>query len=498
MSLRDWPIKQKLTAILLLISGLVLLLTAAAFVTYEVVAFRQMTLKDLSTLGRIIAANSTASLAFANEADAREILSALRAEPHVVAAGLYDKDGRVFSRYPADLPGETLPAVPGQDGYRFEQGYVIGFEPVAEVGNARLGTLFLKSDMKAVSRTLRLSAAIATGVMGISLLAAYLLAAVLQGRISQPILALAETAKAVSIRHDYSVRASKLGEDELGALTDAFNQMLGRIEDQDRALRESKSKLQHYATELEQRVADRTHELQERNEALRRNAAELLAANTELDAFAYSVSHDLRAPLRSIDGFSQVLLEDYGAQLDEAGRDSLKRVRAASQRMGTLIDDLLKLAWVTRAELRTEVVDLSGMARDIAAELRRTTPERRVEFAIAQGLEARGDPRLLRVVLENLLRNSWKYTAKQAQPRVEFGSIDGSGERAFIVRDNGAGFDMKYADKLFGAFQRLHSAAEFEGTGVGLATVRRIINRHGGRIWAEGAVDQGATFYFTL
>jgi len=166
MSLRDWPIKQKLTAILLLISGLVLLLTAAAFVTYEVVAFRQMTLKDLSTLGRIIAANSTASLAFANEADAREILSALRAEPHVVAAGLYDKDGRVFSRYPADLPGETLPAVPGQDGYRFEQGYVIGFEPVAEVGNARLGTLFLKSDMKAVSRTLRLSAAIATGVMG--------------------------------------------------------------------------------------------------------------------------------------------------------------------------------------------------------------------------------------------------------------------------------------------------------------------------------------------
>ena len=245
MSLRDWPIKQKLTAILLLISGLVLLLTAAAFVTYEVVAFRQMTLKDLSTLGRIIAANSTASLAFANEADAREILSALRAEPHVVAAGLYDKDGRVFSRYPADLPGETLPAVPGQDGYRFEQGYVIGFEPVAEVGNARLGTLFLKSDMKAVSRTLRLSAAIATGVMGISLLAAYLLAAVLQGRISQPILALAETAKAVSIRHDYSVRAAKLGDDELGALTDAFNQMLGRIEDQDRALRESKSKLQH-------------------------------------------------------------------------------------------------------------------------------------------------------------------------------------------------------------------------------------------------------------
>jgi len=491
MPLRDWPIKQKLTAILLLVSSSVLLLTAAAFVTYEVLAIRRTTLKNLSTLGRVIAANSTASLAFANEADATEILSALRAEPHVVAAGLYDKNGRLFARYPASLPGDALPAIPGRDGYRFEDSYVIGLEPVAETGNPRLGTLYLKSDMQVVSRALRLSAAIGAGVMAISLLAAYFLAAVLQGRISQPILALAETAAAVSARQDYSVRAPKLGEDELGTLTDAFNLMLGRIEDQNRELR-------RYATELEQRVTERTHELQERNEALRRNAAELLAANTELDAFAYSVSHDLRAPLRSIDGFSQVLLEDYGAQLDESGRDSLQRVRAASQRMATLIDDLLKLARVTRSEMRTELVDLSKIARDIATELHRSTPERQVDVTIAQGLEARGDVRLLRVALENLLRNSWKYTAKQPRPRIEFATVEGNGERVFMVRDNGAGFDMQYADKLFGVFQRLHSADEFEGTGVGLATVRRIITRHGGRIWAEGAVDRGATFYFTL
>ncbi len=498
MALYDWPIKRKLTAILLLISGLVLLLTSAAFVTYEVMAFRQTTLKNLSTLGRVIAANSTASLAFANEADATEILSALRAEPHVVAAGLYDRDRRLFARYPVDLPGDALPAAPEGDGYRFEGGYVIGLEPVAEVGNPRLGTLYLKSDMKALTRTVRLSAAIAAGVMAVSLLAAYLLAALLQGRISQPILALAETARAISTRQDYSVRARKLGEDELGTLTDAFNQMLGRIEDQDGALRASEEEVRRYATGLEQRVAERTHELEERNEALRRNAAELLAANQELDAFAYSVSHDLRAPLRSIDGFSHVLLEDYAAQLDEAGRDSLRRVRAASQRMGTLIDDLLNLARVTRAEIRTETVDLSRMARDIAAELQRTDAARRVEFVIAPGLKARADPPLLRVVLENLLRNSWKYTAKQPRPRVEVGSVEANGGRAFMVRDNGAGFDMKYMDKLFGVFQRLHSATDFEGTGVGLATVRRIITRHGGRIWAEGAVDQGATFYFTL
>jgi light-regulated signal transduction histidine kinase (bacteriophytochrome)/HAMP domain-containing protein len=345
---------------------------------------------------------------------------------------------------------------------------------------------------------LRLSAGIAVGVLGFSLLAAYVLATALQGRISQPILALAETAKTVSARQDYSVRAPKLGEDELGTLTDSFNQMLGHIEDQDRALRASQEELQHYATELEQRVAERTRELEARHEALRRNAAELLAANQELDAFAYSVSHDLRAPLRSIDGFSQVVLEDYAAQLDDAGRDALRRVRAASQRMGALIDDLLKLARVTRAEMRTEAVDLSDMVQDITAELQRGTPERRVEFAIDPGLRARGDPQLVRVALENLLRNSWKYTARQPRARVEFGSIDENGERVFLVRDNGAGFDMKYMDKLFGVFQRLHSTAEFEGTGVGLATVRRIITRHGGRIWAEGAVDRGATFYFTL
>jgi signal transduction histidine kinase len=491
MSLRDWPIKRKLTAILLLISGLVLVLTSVAFVTYEVVTFRQTILIHLATRSRILAANSTAALAFANEADATELLGALQYDPHMVAAALYGRDGRVLATYPAAASSDLIPAAPEQDGYRFEGSRLVAFTPVAQGGNERLGTLYIASDTKAVSDALRLSGVIAIVVLAIAMLAAYALAAALQGTISHPILALAETAKAVSTRQDYSVRAPKLGADELGALTDAFNQMLGRIAEQ-------KDELQGYAAGLEKRVEERTRELEERNESLRRNAAELLAANTELDAFAYSVSHDLRAPLRSIDGFSQILLEDYAAQLDEAARESLQRVRAASQRMGTLIDDLLKLARVTRAEIRTEDVDLSGMARDIVADLQRSTPERQIEFVIAPGLKTRGDTRLLRVALDNLLRNSWKYTAKQPAPRVEFRSADANGGKAFIVRDNGAGFDMKYADKLFGVFQRLHSAADFEGTGIGLATVRRIINRHGGRIWAEGAVDQGATFYFTL
>lgn len=490
MALRDWPIKRKLTALLLLTSGLVLLLTSAAFVTYQVVTFRQTMRDNLSTRARLLAANSTASLAFANDADATEVLSALKSDPHMVAAALYDQNGHVFATYRAD-PAADIPATPQPDGYRFERGRLIGFAPVAQQENARLGTLYLASDTEAVSDALRLSGIIALAVLAIALLAAYALAAALQGRISAPVLVLAQTAAAVSEHQDYSVRAPKLGDDELGKLTDAFNQMLGRIEEQ-------KQELQQYATELEQRVAERTRELEQSNEALRRNAAELAASNDELDAFAYSVSHDLRAPLRSIDGFSQVLLEDFAAQLGDAGRDSLQRVRAASQRMATLIDDLLKLARVARAEFRIERVDLSTLAREIVSDIQRATPDRHVDFAITPGLEAQGDSRLLRVVLDNLLRNGWKYTGRQLAPRVEFTAEDKNGGRVFLIRDNGAGFDMQYVDKLFGVFQRLHSAAEFEGTGVGLATVRRIISRHGGRIWAESAVDQGATFYFTL
>src|SRR2546427_5149982 len=237
MSLRDKPIRQKLMAILLLTSGVVVVLTCAAFLTYEFVTFRQTTLKNLSTLGRVHATTRAASLASQSGADARDILSALRAEPHIVAAGLYDKDGKLFARYPADLPVAALPAAPDQDGYRFEHSHLVGYAPVAQASNARLGTLYLQSDLTAVYGTLRLTGAIAALVMAVSLLVAYLLSTALQGMISRPILLLAETAKGVSDRQDYAVRAPKVAEDELGVLTDAFNHMLGRIQDQNRELR---------------------------------------------------------------------------------------------------------------------------------------------------------------------------------------------------------------------------------------------------------------------
>jgi PAS domain S-box-containing protein len=236
--------------------------------------------------------------------------------------------------------------------------------------------------------------------------------------------------------------------------------------------------------ELEQRVHERTTQLR--------------AANKELEAFSYSVSHDLRAPLRVIDGFSQILLEDYVDTLDEAGKDYLRRVKDATRRMGELIDDLLDLSRTTRQELRREEVDLSTLAQIVATDLQKGEPERQVEFIVSDGLSVIGDARVLRVVLENLLGNSWKFTSKKPQARIEFGLTESGGDCVYFVRDNGVGFDMTYADKLFGAFQRLHSAEEFEGTGVGLATVARIVHRHGGRVWAEGKVGAGATFYFTL
>ena len=237
--------------------------------------------------------------------------------------------------------------------------------------------------------------------------------------------------------------------------------------------------------------------IRELNAALQGRAVELETLNKELEAFSYSVSHDLRAPLRSIDGFSQALLEDCAGQLDETGKGYLTRIRSGAQRMGNLIDDLLTLSKVARAEIVAEEIDMTEMAQRIGAELEENT-RRHVDLAVAPGLKAHADPRLLRIALENLLGNAWKFTAARGDPRVEVGTGDDGPGHCFFVRDNGAGFDMAYAEKLFNAFQRLHDAREFPGTGVGLATVQRILRKHGGRIWAEAMVNQGATFYFTL
>jgi signal transduction histidine kinase len=253
----------------------------------------------------------------------------------------------------------------------------------------------------------------------------------------------------------------------------------------ERDLEQAEQEQRRLTTELEERVRERTVQLQ--------------AAVSELEAFSYSVSHDLRAPLRSIAGFSQALIEDAGPQLSPDAQDDVARIVAAAQRMDHLINDLLTLSMVTRAEMSRDVVDVSDLANRIVAELSEVAPMRGMTVTVQPGMTAQGDPRLVRVALENLITNAWKFTSRREHPCIEVGQASDDGSSAvFFVRDNGVGFDPAYADKLFGPFQRLHDATEFPGTGIGLATVRRIVLRHGGRVWAESRPGQGACFYFTL
>jgi len=274
-----------------------------------------------------------------------------------------------------------------------------------------------------------------------------------------------------------------------------------------------------FNAKLEEQVLERTRQLAEANQTLQAEIRKRIAAqdevtwlnedlhrrtqlmeatNRELEAFSYSVSHDLRAPLRHIEGFSRLLMEECAAALDSQGLEYLKRVSRSSQRMALLIDDLLTLSQVTRSEMRCQPVDLSRIAADVVSELRESSPERQVDFHIQDALTTWGDPRLLRIVLVNLIGNAWKYTGKKERAGIEFGCRHDKDRKVWFIRDNGVGFDMNYADRLFGTFQRLHHAADFEGTGIGLATVQRIIIRHDGKIWGEGTVGSGATFYFTL
>lgn len=596
-------IRRKLTAAMMGTSVAILVLTCAAFLVFEIVTFRRDILEGLTTRAEVIAANSTAALAFRNEDDATEVLAALHQDPRMVCAAVYDDEGRLFARYPADARDSAFPGAPEREGRRFGKGECVVYQPIVQ-GDLWLGTVFLKSDLSAMTERYRLYAWVVLMVLAGSSLVAYGLASWLQRRIAEPVLQLSATVRRVSEGRNYSVRAEKLTDDEIGLLTESFNAMLQEIEQGESLLRESEARMRAVlesaldcivtidaegrivefnpaAEQVFERsraeaigagfwdlvrpramrsargtsaplltadseilgkrfestavrkdgsefpvelaitriggegpllftgfVRDITERAQAEEDIRRLNAelerrvadrtAQLEASNKELEAFSYSVSHDLRAPLRAIDGFSKAILDDWGNRVEGTPADYLRRIRAATQRMGLLIDDLLKLARLSRGELSPSSVSLSKLAQEVADELKQWQPQRDVSFDIQDDLVVKGDAQLLRVVVDNLLRNSWKYTSKHSSARIQVGSKQSQGAGVYFVRDDGAGFDMTHANQLFAPFQRLHRQTEFEGTGVGLATVQRIIRRHGGRVWAESEVEKGATFHFTL
>ncbi len=719
--LRRANLRQKLTLVGLLCSGAALVTTMVALGAYEFYFYRRNLYTQLTTMASMAAHNSSAALAFASEDDAKRVLGALEAEPTIDAAALYDARGRKFAEYRRPNTTAITPALVPSDGLTVDGARLEIVTPVMET--KRWGTLLVLADAGVIGDRLSVYTMVLLGTTAISGLIALLLGGWLAQRIAAPVQALATAAAGVKTNADYSMRAPKTADDEVGALTDAFNDMLARVQQNETDLYRSAESLrlalesakigtwdwdlvkdeiawnarnyeifevapgtrmtsamlfalidpseregvkqaieaaaqtssdfalefrlaksdrgpryvstrgrflpsangqpqralgvsvdisdrrtaelraaesdlrfravaerapamiwscdaalnrdyfnktwlnftgrtfeqefgagwqgglpeadlfrwqemvdaaaaQHdpYSIEYRLRRADGVLRwvietgsprlgpdgsftgyvgsciditMRKENEAeledhVRRRTKELEAANQELESFSYSVSHDLRGPVRAIQGFAEIALEECEAKNPEAAIERLQRVIRAAERMNKLIDAFISMARISRAELAIEPVDLARIAEEVVGFLRSTHPERHVEVSIAPGLNCLGDERLLRIVVENLLGNAWKFTAKKEDARIEFTAQLQDGERVFVVRDNGAGFNGTLAHKLFHAFERLHHVSQFEGLGVGLNTVNRVIEKHGGRVWAEAVEGMGATFYFTL
>ena len=490
-------VRNKLFIGVLLTSIAALLVTGSSLMAYDLHNLKTTLADDLTTQAELIGRACVPALQFDDPKTATGNLALLRARPLIDAAALYNSKGMIFASYSrvgAGPPG--FPQLPGDDSVDFSGENITVTRRIVD-NNEIVGSIYLHAHYNLYQRV-RNYIGIVFAVGSLALLISLILSTWLQATVTKPILDITKVAQQVIEKRDYSPRAHNSTDDEIGYLVDAFNRMLAEIGRRAQALEATNQELAHEVAErksaedevlrlnreLEARVQERTNKLQE--------------INSELEAFSYSVSHDLRAPLRAIDGFSQALLTEFGGQTDEKMRHYLQRIKAGTARMGQLIEDLLNLSRISRLEPLWREVDLSALANHVIQDLQQRDPERKVNVSIWDGITVQADQRLLRVALENLLGNAWKFTGKTEQARIEVGMLQEGERRVIFVRDNGAGFDMAYADKLFGAFQRLHGMHEFPGTGIGLATVQRIINRHGGRIWCQAAPGKGASFFFTL
>jgi signal transduction histidine kinase len=480
-AVRDYSIPKKLTWMNMLVSGTALLLAGAGLFVYDLYSFRVGTVRDLGTQAQIIGSNSISAVLFDDSHSAETTLSALQAAPHVMSAEIYRLDGFAFAGYWRDRresppPPPAIPA--GQtEAYRFQDGQVALVRLIIFHGKP-FATVYLRSDLGAMHEREKTFAIIVATVFLMALLAAMWMSSSTRRSIAEPIVRLAETAQIVLREKNYSVRApAHAGRNEIAVLITSFNEMLAQIQERDAALGEAHD-------HLEQQVQERT--------------AQLNAANADLEAFSYSVSHDLRAPLRHISAFSTILSEEYGSTMEPGAQQHLQRILKGVKNMGRLIDDLLKMAQIGRKELVRVTTDLNSLVKDVLGDLRPEFEGRQIDWHIGGLPSVECDPGLMRQVFANLLSNAVKYTRRREIAVIEVGHVAEESTPVIFVRDNGAGFDERYADKLFGVFQRLHRNEDFEGTGVGLSTAHRIIKKHGGEIWAKSEVDKGATFFFAL
>jgi signal transduction histidine kinase len=467
-------ISGRLTALVVLVSGTALLLAYVSYLAYDFYSLRHNLIESIDSQANLIGINSETALLFDDQQAAQTTLSSLRGAPSIVAAEIFRANGSPFASYTRKGSAGNQTIVPrlsrGQTSASWIQdGTVLLGHAVVSDGEL-IGSVYILAETRDVVHNASQFGLLSAGILLVCFAIALLATLAMRGSIISPLENLAGTARVVSRKKDYSVRAEvPKRRDEMAFLAQSFNEMLDEIE-QSRAV-------------LEQKVAERT--------------AELSATNRELEAFSYTVAHDLRGPLQQVSNVAYLLQisPHDGASFDQ--KPLLDSLVATTMRMSSLIDDLLNLSRAASTPLQHVSVDLSALARSILDNLAQGS-DRKLETIVADGCVALADEGLITVVMENLLRNAWKYSSRKESARIEFGCRNQGEETFFFVRDNGAGFDSAYVDRLFRPFQRLHSPVDFPGTGIGLATVQRIIARHGGRVWATGAVDQGAEFCFTL
>ena len=450
----DHSITRKLIWMNMTVTTCALLLAFAVFAAYELITYRQAMVRTLSIEAQIVGFNSVSALAFNDPQSAEKTLDALMAAPHIIYAGIYGPDGRPFAAYWGQqrrLLQPRLEIPKGQsEMHRFEAGGLVLARQIV-FGRMAAGTVLIQSDLQLLDRRIREYAVLITGVLICSLLAAFWVSSVFQQSVAGPIVRLAETAQTVSREKNYSLRTPITGSrGELYVLIASFNEMLAQIQERDAALQRARN-------ELEQRVEERTQQLQ--------------AANKELEAFSYSVSHDLRAPLRQVSGFARILADESTARLDVTDQRYLKRIQDGARHMGDLIDDLLKMGRIGRQEMVERPADLNLLLQDAMRDLQPEMEGRKIEWRIGILPTLACDAGLMKLAVTNLLSNALKYTRRRQVAVIEIAQTVQDGEIVISIRDNGAGFDQKYTHKLFGIFQRLHRADEFEGTGVGLATL---------------------------